>query len=132
MRATVPEDLHQMWVETVNAGDLDGLVALYEPTGAFVAQPGTVVTGQAAIRQACAGLLALNPSATLDVRSVILAGDVALVISTWSLTGTDAEGNPVEISGQTSDVARRQPDGTWLFAIDNPWGDAAVALEPVG
>ena len=37
MNATMPEDLHRLWVERVNAGDLDGLVALYEPAGAFVA-----------------------------------------------------------------------------------------------
>ena len=86
------------------------------------------MTGHAAIRAACAGLLALNPTAALDVRSVVPAGDVALLISTWSLAGTDAEGNPVAIAGQTSDVARRQSDGTWLFAIDNPWGDAAVDI----
>jgi uncharacterized protein (TIGR02246 family) len=126
MKAMVPEELHRMWVETVNAGDLDGLVALYEPTGAFVAQPGKVVTGQAAIREACGILLALNPTASLDVRSVVPAGDVALLISTWSLNGTDAEGKRVAVAGQTSDVARRQPDGSWLFAIDNPWGDAAI------
>jgi uncharacterized protein (TIGR02246 family) len=128
MNATMPEDLHRLWIERLNAGDLDGLVALYEPAAAFVAQPGQIVTGHAAIRAACAGLLALNPTATLDVRSVVLAGDVALLISTWNLAGTDAEGTPVTIAGQTSDVARRQPDGTWLCAIDNPWGDAAVGV----
>jgi hypothetical protein len=26
------------------------------------------------------------------------------------------------MEGTTSDVLRRQGDGTWLFVIDNPWG----------
>ncbi len=26
------------------------------------------------------------------------------------------------MSGRASDVLRQQPDGSWLFVIDNPWG----------
>jgi hypothetical protein len=29
------------------------------------------------------------------------------------------------VGGTTSDVVRRQSDGNWLFAIDNPLGGAA-------
>ena len=36
--------------------------------------------------------------------------------------GTGADGSEVNLTGQTSDVVRRQPDGTWLLVIDNPFG----------
>ncbi len=127
MPATSPEELHQRWVDGVNRGDLDGLVALYEPEAAFVVRPGETVAGLVAVREATAGLLALRPRATLDPLYVVRAGDLALLISRWRLTGTGPDGAAVDIGGQTSDVARRQADGSWLFAIDNPWGDAAVA-----
>ncbi len=127
MIAKTPEALHHLWVEGVNGGDLDGLAALYEPGAAFVVRPGEVVAGLPAVREATAGLLALHPRATLEVKTVVRAGDLALLLSTWHLDGTNAEGAPVAVSGQTADVARRQEDGTWRFAIDNPWGDAAVA-----
>ncbi len=26
------------------------------------------------------------------------------------------------MSGESTDVLRRQPDGRWLIALDNPWG----------
>ena len=29
---------------------------------------------------------------------------------------------PVTMSGRTTDVARRQPDGTWRWVIDAPFG----------
>src|SRR4029434_6749894 len=95
---------------------------------AFVVRPGHVVTGVAAIRRATADLLALRPSASLEVREVVRAGDVVLLISTWHLTGTAADGSAIEVGGQTADVVRRHGDGTWRFAIDNPWGDAAAAV----
>ena len=124
MSATTPEALHRLWADGVNRGDLDALDALYEPEAAFVTQPGSVVTGRAAIREANAGLLALKPRATLELLTTVRTGDLALLVSRWSLEGTGPDGEPVAVAGQTSDVARRQADGTWRFAVDNPWGDA--------
>jgi uncharacterized protein (TIGR02246 family) len=125
---STPETVHRLWVDGINRGDLDGLGALYEAGAAFVVRPGHIVTGSAAVRQATADLLALRPSATLEVLTVVHTGDVALLISRWQLTGTDADGSEVEVAGQTADVVRRQDDGTWRFAIDNPWGDAAALV----
>jgi ketosteroid isomerase-like protein len=51
---------------------------------------------------------------------VVQAGDVALVSGTWTLTGPDGE--PVTMSGRSTDVARQQPDGTWRWVIDVPFG----------
>ena len=31
------------------------------------------------------------------------------------------------MSGRSSDILRRQPDGNWLIALDNPWGTDIVA-----
>lgn len=52
--------------------------------------------------------------------TVIRAGDIALVSGAWTLTGLDGE--PVRMSGRTTDVTRRQPDGTWRWVIDVPFG----------
>ena len=128
MPATSPEALHELWVDGVNRGDLDGLATLYEPEAAFVVRPGETVAGLAAVREATAGLLALQPRASLEPLFVVRTEDLALVISRWRLVGTGPDGAAVEIGGQTSDVARRQADGSWRFAIDNPWGDAAAQM----
>jgi ketosteroid isomerase-like protein len=44
-----------------------------------------------------------------------------LATDRW-LEGTGADGKPMKIEGQSAEVARRQPDRTWLFVIDNPYG----------
>ena len=56
-RATTPDALFRLFVERVNAGDLDGLVELYEPDGAVVFQPGQPTVGRDAIRVALAQML---------------------------------------------------------------------------
>lgn len=124
MSARTPEEMPRLWAEAFVAGDLDALVALYEADATLVAQPGEVVTGIEAIREALSGLLAMRPTFTLEARKVLQTGDIALSFADWSLAGTGPEGEPIEVAAQTSDVLRRQPDGTWRFVIDNPWGSA--------
>jgi ketosteroid isomerase-like protein len=57
----------------------------------------------------------------VDGTAVIVSGDIALLISDWTLTGKAADGSDVNMSGTTADVARRGPDG-WKYVIDNPFG----------
>ena len=124
MPAYTLEEGPQLWAETFIAGDLDALVELYEPDATLVAQPGEVVEGTEAIREALRAFLATQPTFNLEVRKVLQTGDIALSFADWTLRGTGPEGEAIEMAGQTSDVQRRQPDGTWRFVIDNPYGSA--------
>jgi len=45
MPASTPEQIHRLFEEAFNAGDLDGLMELYEPDAALIAQPGVSPTG---------------------------------------------------------------------------------------
>lgn len=121
-----PEDVHRLWVEAFNRGNLYDLMALYEPGAAFVAQPGQIVSGAGAVRKALAGLLAMRPTINLQLRKVIPAGEIAQIISSWTITGTNPDGSPATFNGVTTDVVRRQGDGRWLLVIDNPFGAAAA------
>lgn len=122
MAARTPEDLDRLFAGAMNAGNLDALVALYEPQASLTPAPGKVAVGTDAIRGALAGFLAGNPKMTLSPRVVSRAGDLALLTSKWEITMTDADGKPAQLRGQSVEVARRQPDGDWLFAIDLPLG----------
>jgi ketosteroid isomerase-like protein len=44
------------------------------------------------------------------------------VTGVWSFEGTGPDEEPVRLTANNADVLRRQPDGTWRFVIDNPWG----------
>ena len=55
-------------------------------------------------------------------------GDLAYLANRWSLAGgTMPDGSPAALGATTAEVARRQHDGTWLYVIDNAWGDQATA-----
>jgi ketosteroid isomerase-like protein len=122
MPARTPQEIHELFTRAFTARDTEALVALYEPTAAFTPQPGQVVTGHAAIREAIGGFLALDAEFKMQTGTLVEAGDIALLLSKWTLKGTDPSGAAVDLAGQTADVVRRQPDGYWLFVIDNPYG----------
>ena len=69
----------------------------------------------------------LKPTLTSETQELVEAGDVALYISRWSLRGTDPAGKPVTMAGESADILRRQEDGRWLIALDNPWGARILA-----
>ena len=55
-----------------------------------------------------------------DTAQVLVAGDVALVVNDWVLTGAAPDGSAVRQTGRSADVVRKQPDGRWLVVIDKP------------
>ena len=122
MPARKPEELDVLFVQAFNAGDIEAMVKLYEPAASLTPQPGQVVSGTKAIREALSGFVATKPRMTLEARTLAEAGGIALTTSKWVLEGTGLDGKPMKAEGQSAEVARRQPDGTWLFVIDNPHG----------
>jgi|SRR5581483_132694 len=122
MPARTPEECDALFAEYAGAGDLDRLVALYEPHGTLVQQDGVAATGPAAIRDALGGLVAMKPTLRMSVSRVVHAGeDLAVLYNEWSMTAKAPDGTPVEMQGKAMEIVRRQADGTWRFAIDDPW-----------
>ena len=115
MPASSPEQLSALFSQAIAQGDLEAVMALYEPGAAFHAQSGEVRSGIDAIRQEMAPFAAMKPDLKIDVNKVITAagGDIALMYNTASMT------NP-QVSIRAIEVARKQPDGTWLYVIDDP------------
>jgi len=123
MAARRPEELDRLFAQALNAGDLDALLALYEPNAALAPQPGQVVTGAQSIREALRAFIAMKPTLTmLETKTVMQTGEIALNSAKWHLTGTGPDGSPVTMDGHSAEVARRQADGTWRMVIDSPWG----------
>jgi ketosteroid isomerase-like protein len=108
--------------EDMQKGDLEGVMAVYEPTATLVAQPGVNVTGTELLG-AMKGYLSMKPKFDMPTHEVIEAGDIALHISPWSLEAVDpSNGQPMRQNGLSVAVFRKQRDGKWLLVIDNPHG----------
>lgn len=127
MKTSDPLDLIAQLVTAMNARDLETALTLFEPGASFVMKPGVVVSGTAGIRQALKGFMALKPTLTIQAQQLVQVGDVVQYCARWSIQGVDMTGTAVQLSGRSSSILRCQPDGRWLFLVDNPWGTDIVA-----
>jgi uncharacterized protein (TIGR02246 family) len=125
MPAQRPEEVDTLFAQALNAGDLDALTAIYEPQAMLMQSPGTLVSGTAAIREALAGLLASKRKMTLSAKLVAQCGELAVTSAKWELAMTGPDGKPTQMSAQSVEVMRRQPDGRWRAVIDLPFGTGA-------
>ncbi len=102
-----PQDLERLLVIRQHAGDVEGMMALYEPQAVVDCGEGRLLQGKEAIRAYFAGVVATGRKfAVGEQRPAVISGDLALT-STRLPDGT-----------VTAEVARRQADGTWLWVID--------------
>src|SRR5947209_7873226 len=114
MPASTPQEIHFLFERAFNLGDVEAILALYEPSAVLVAS-GKPVTGHDGIRGALNVFLSSGARMKLDTRAVIESGEgLAVLHGAWSL------GPPSGTQGLSTEVVRRQPDGSWMFVIDNP------------
>ncbi len=104
-----PEELAELLIARANAGDIEGMAALYEPNATLAGLGGRTAIGREAIGKFYAELLSTGMKFALgNQQPAIVNGDLALT-STRLPNGT-----------VTAEVAHRQTDGTWLWVIDQP------------
>lgn len=118
---TRPEDLHLALTTAYNAGDLESMLALYDPKAVFVIKPGHVTDGPAELRTALQRLIELRGHLTIHPHTFVRSDDIVLVLGRYALTGRRRDGSPLEREAGFADVLRRQPDGHWLLAVDDPF-----------
>ena len=117
-----PNELLDKWTETFNAGDMEGLLALYEEDAVFFPERGNRCQGTDQIKASLESWFALSPNLQMEGIHLVECGDLALSKSRWSLSATAADGEPIELEGMGTEVFRKQADGRWQFAIDDPFG----------
>jgi hypothetical protein len=102
-----PQDLERLLVARQHAGDIEGMVALFEPQALVDCGDGHLLHGHGEIRRYFVEVIASGRKFARGVQqAALLCGDLAL-------TSTRLADGSV-----TAEVARRQSDGTWLWAID--------------
>jgi uncharacterized protein (TIGR02246 family) len=109
-KAHRPEDLTRLFVERANAGDAAGIAELYEQDAVMAYPPGSQTVGREAIRALWEKVLRDAPRfAPEEPLPTLISGDIALTSTA-----------PKDGAGARAQVARRQPDGTWLRLLDQP------------
>lgn len=122
MPARTPEDCDHLLGEYLGSGSVDDILTLYEADAVFVTQDRQILIGHAALREVMTMFAAARPRLTPNLIMVARQGETTAVIyNDWTLSHTGPDGKPVEQSGRAIEVIRRQANGTWRFAFDDPF-----------
>ena len=107
--ADAPEALESRFAAYVAAGDIDAVVGLYAADAVVSLPRGREAAGSVAIREALAAAMAagvLGGDGSAVSSRAVISGDLAMT------TSTTADGTV------RTQVARRTPDGVWVWARD--------------
>jgi uncharacterized protein (TIGR02246 family) len=119
-------EVHSIWIDAVNAGDLVRLLTLMADDVVFL-NPGQAPLGRD-------GFSAVFPAAheqaqircSSELEEVVVVGDVAYTRSRDSLSVTPrVGGEAMQLAGHRITIWRKHPHGRWLLARD------AHTLSPV-
>ena len=119
-----PADMSPTLAAAFNARDLDQMVALYTADAVLIDETGAEHRGLKAIKAAFKDMLAAGGVMTSTPRLLVIMRDIALSGADWRLDTGD--GHQI-LKGQSLEVLRRQPDGSWRYLIDCPTGYVLMA-----
>jgi uncharacterized membrane protein/ketosteroid isomerase-like protein len=117
-----PEDWPRVFVQHLNAGDLDAVMTLYEPEAHFVTNLGETLIDHEAIRKALGGLIEAKTHFQSRVVRATTVGEVAQLYTDFEGTRVDESGNTVPARNKAIEVLRCQPDGSWKLVMGDPNG----------
>jgi ketosteroid isomerase-like protein len=121
-KVLTPEDVLNLQVEEFNKGNINFLMELYEKDACFASKPEQVVKDLESIRRTLQGFVDTGGKLEARVKRLLQANDLALLITEWSIKGTESDGKPINLTGRGTVVLCRQYNGNWLMVIENPWG----------
>jgi uncharacterized protein (TIGR02246 family) len=119
LMATSPGQLHGALQDAFNRQDVESIVALYEDDAVIISLEGPV-RGTDAIRKWYRGALASRPTMQVHTLGVHVAGSLAMLHGKWIVREPGTAADRIRRAGVNTETARLQPDGRWLFVIDNP------------
>jgi len=114
-------------IAAANAGDVEGVLAVYADDAVSLPPNEPPASGEAAIRAKFQPTFAENTVRIATSQDeVVVAGDLAVMRISFEETVTPkGEGEPIELGGHWLIVWRKQSDGSWKF-----WRDMWSVVPP--
>jgi uncharacterized protein (TIGR02246 family) len=105
------------YAKAVNAGNVEGVVALMTDKATYAGPNDPVATGKEAIRSMHTAWLSFAPEFSCPVEDVRVVGDLAVARGTWTnIVAPKAQGiAPSNDSGSWIVTLARQSDGSWKW-----------------
>lgn len=121
---TDPAKLPMLFQDALNAGDIEGVLALFAPGASMRTVTGEQITGTEALRAEIGGTVAARGRLTNVPRQALVGAQTALLVTDWTMEIDGPGGDRISPTGTTANIAHRDADGGWRFTLLNPLGTA--------
>ena len=113
--------LSERWIAAVEAGDVDGVLALYTDDAVRLPPDGPAYSGKEAFEEYFSGAFEQFSIGCVwpveGTEEIVVADGWAYHLSEYAMTVTPKEGGEtMEENGKVLEIIQRQSDGSWKFA----------------
>jgi len=115
LAAKTPEEICDLFRQYMAAGDLEGLLSLYDAEAAFLNQASEVKHGHQQLASELGRLAQAKAQFQFKIVQIIRSGDTALMHTEWKVL------SPEPMRVYAIEVARRGADGRWRWLIGDPF-----------
>lgn len=126
--ATTPEGIIPSLLAHFNSMDVDVMLDFYEQDAVLVKAQGVPQSGREQIRKELLKYYSVQLPMHIIARHIFVSGDTASLVLDWNIAGQAPDGTLVHIVATSNDIARKGPDGSWRYIIDNPFGTLVRSL----
>ena len=110
-------ELVNTWMKASRAGDTETVLSLMSDDVIFMV-PGREPFGKQTFAANSRSMDGVRLEGSADIRELKVLGDWAYLRNFVEITITPAGGTPIQRSGFTLTILRKEPDGRWLLARD--------------
>jgi uncharacterized protein (TIGR02246 family) len=110
-------ELVDTWMKASRAGDTETVLGLMSDDVIFMV-PGREPFGKQTFAANSRSMDGVRLQGSADIRELKLLGDWAYLRNFIEITITPVGGTPIQRSGFTLTILRKEPDGRWLLARD--------------
>jgi uncharacterized protein (TIGR02246 family) len=110
-------DLIETWMEASKNGDLKTVLGLMTDDVVFMV-PGREPFGKAEFAAMSEGMKDVRIEGRAEIKELKVLGDWAYLWNHLRITVTPPNGQPVQRSGYTLTIVRKEADGRWRLARD--------------
>jgi ketosteroid isomerase-like protein len=104
------------------SNNIERVLSCYGPGAVVLFDAGKSTQDISALKQKFQYIFMINPVYEFTGVDITISGDVATYLTLWKMSGKMPNGTPVNQSGLSVIVLKKQPDGRWMTIIDNPHG----------
>lgn len=119
MGAGTPDEVVEGFSAALRAGDAGAATALFSRRGCVVTPDSTVITGRPQIRSLLQQLVDMPGELTIEQRTMVTAGDIAVGLGSWNMQFQGARGSVGRIS--RSMIVLGRIEDIWRIAVADPW-----------